>query len=151
MKQTHPSPAQVKTANWRHVGVWWVETRRLMTLATSPWCQDVTQNWLTWARVDDMPWSPLPHTEFLKTLPWKPLECWVFWTLAVHSPCSAPCSKHCAFLYHNLVSVDWLTASRQADPSPGVVTLIAVFFFYFYIYSCNSYLEMLSSKNIFLN
>ena len=32
---------------------------------------------------------------------------WVFWILGAHTPFLAPCNKHCTFLHHNLVSVNW--------------------------------------------
>lgn len=43
----------------------------------------------------------------LKTLPWKPSGSLCF-EHGLPILLSWPCNKHCAFLYHNLVSVDWL-------------------------------------------
>ena len=60
----------------------------------------------------------------LKTFPWKPSGgVRAFWALATWTPCLAPCDKHCPFLHHNLVSVDWLYCMHgRADPGFGSFT-----------------------------
>ena len=47
---------------------------------------------------------------------------WVFWALAVWTPCSVPCDESCTFLHHNLMSVDWLYCTRVSGPKFGLLT-----------------------------
>ena len=64
-------PHQMKIADCKHVGPRSVETRRLMILETSPWCQPIGELSTT----DQAPCGPLPHPSF-KPLPWKSSGRW---------------------------------------------------------------------------
>ena len=68
------------------------------------------------------PGTPLPHLAFKNAFLKPTKEFLVFWALAAWTPPLVPCNKHCTFLHHNLVSVDWLYWRQVSRPKFGLVT-----------------------------
>lgn len=74
-----------------------------------------------------MPPAAPSFTLSLKAYPESHQGVWVFWTWAACSHYLAPCNKHCTFLYHNLMSIDWLYCVWASGPKFTLVTLWMVF------------------------
>lgn len=53
----------------------------------------------------------------------KPLESWGLFDYEFQFSLPGSCSKYCAFLYHSLVSVDWLCCTWASGPKFDLVTM----------------------------
>ena len=74
-KQT---PLQVKTADGKNIDSKLVETRRLMMLETSPWCQPVWELCMSWSHTLQPPPSHWPFNP----PPWKPMGNVDLWSMS---------------------------------------------------------------------
>lgn len=106
---------QMKTADHKHTDSTLFETRRLMMLETSPWCQPIWQLCTSWSCTLQL------RPPLFWWLPWKPSHS-RFGVWAAHSTSLASCNKCCTFLQHHPVSVDWLYCGRTSGPKLCLLT-----------------------------
>ena len=105
----------------------------------------LTPDYLTINQSEECPQADhAPHNPVFKNLSLKAIREFRFWSISCPHSLFGSCNKHCTFLHHNPVSVDWLYCVQENGPKFDSVTLVHRICVWFTLVSTVSFLKWLN-------